>query len=332
MKRPTAAEKKTGTREWSDSSLNVCAGCPNGCLYCYAREMALRYGRIADGAAWTAETVDQAKLDDYRAVLAGTKKIRGGLGTVMIPTTHDITPKNAEAVAAAACALLSAPTPPNTPETRILFVTKADGPSVETVCRKIDEIADQDQAPLGTRGILRNRTEWRLTIGALDDRARAFWEPHAPPVEMRLEVLRWLYRTAWRTSVSAEPLLEPRRAVALVTTVAPHVTETVWIGTARDLARRTAWTKNAPAFRYTAGRLAKAIANLEAWQTDGGILAIAQQLRDELGPDVWPKVRFKDSYTDILARYGWTFSPEEPGRPVQTETRPAAAFREESPK
>lgn len=30
------SKKKTGTREWSESSLNIAIGCKNNCRYCYA--------------------------------------------------------------------------------------------------------------------------------------------------------------------------------------------------------------------------------------------------------------------------------------------------------
>ena len=51
----TITRRKTGTREWSEHSVNCRQGCTNGCLYCYARAQALRFGRITSGDAWTQE-------------------------------------------------------------------------------------------------------------------------------------------------------------------------------------------------------------------------------------------------------------------------------------
>ena len=43
---------KTGTREWSEHSRNIFIGCAHNCRYCYAAEMAVRYGRIKSRADW----------------------------------------------------------------------------------------------------------------------------------------------------------------------------------------------------------------------------------------------------------------------------------------
>jgi len=35
----------TGTKEWADTNVNICSGCKNNCRYCYAKKMAMRFGR-----------------------------------------------------------------------------------------------------------------------------------------------------------------------------------------------------------------------------------------------------------------------------------------------
>lgn len=35
-----------GTKEWASSNINLFYGCANNCMYCYAKKMALRFGRI----------------------------------------------------------------------------------------------------------------------------------------------------------------------------------------------------------------------------------------------------------------------------------------------
>ncbi len=272
-----ADERLTGTAEWAASTLNVARGCSHGCLYCYARFNALRFGQIASGADWTNEHVHDDRV---------TKNYRGGRGRIMLPSSHDITLATADAVATVASKLLEAKTPAGKAETRLLLVTKADGPCIQRVVDAIDACH-------------RHRVLWRLTIGCLDDRCRAFWEPNAPAIDMRLETLRWLARTGWQTSVSAEPLLEPRRAAELVATVAPHVTETIWIGAARELRARTAWCRNA-----LTGDPDHAIANLEAWQTPPAIVRVAESVRSQVTAETWTKIRWKDSYAEALRRHG----------------------------
>ena len=77
----------TGTREWAAHNVNCCLGCSHGCLYCYARAAAVRFCLLKP-ADWTTE----------RIRVAAVRK-RYGLydGTVMFPTTHDITPGNLSA-------------------------------------------------------------------------------------------------------------------------------------------------------------------------------------------------------------------------------------------
>jgi adenosyl cobinamide kinase/adenosyl cobinamide phosphate guanylyltransferase len=265
-------QSKTGTAEWAEQTINVAKGCRHGCLYCYARAEKLRFGQIQSGAEWMTESVYQDRVD---------KGYRKRPGRIMLPSAHDITPATCEAVATVASKLLEA-------GNELVIVTKGDGPSLQAV-------ADKLHLCTGAR----ERVLWRVTIGCLEDRCRQFWEPHAPTIDMRLEVLRWLRKEGWQTSVSCEPLLEPRRAVALVTTVAPFVSETIWIGTCRELRARTAWCRQA-----RAAYLETAIRNLEEWQTPAKILTVADDLCLGLPPAAWEKVRFKDSYSSVLIEAG----------------------------
>jgi len=56
--------KKThewGTYEWSPHTLNCITGCGNDCLYCYAKEMAIRYNRCT-AETWKDEVVRENDL------------------------------------------------------------------------------------------------------------------------------------------------------------------------------------------------------------------------------------------------------------------------------
>jgi DNA repair photolyase len=45
-------KEKFGTKEWSDSSLNIMTGCPHQCRYCYSKADALRWKRIKSADEW----------------------------------------------------------------------------------------------------------------------------------------------------------------------------------------------------------------------------------------------------------------------------------------
>ena len=275
--------RKTGTREWADRTWNVCRGCSHDCLYCYARAEKLRYGQIADADEWATEVVNE------RRVAKGYR--RWGCRRVMFPSAHDITPGTVDAVAAVAAKLLRA-------ENKLLLVTKADGPCVERVARATRQWQG---------GVL-----WRLTIGCLDERCRRFWEPGAPPIDMRLETLRRLVAGGWETSVSAEPLLQPTAARRLVEAVAPYVTETIWIGAARRLRERTAWVYESTLDSGYQWALMLAVRNLEAMQTPERIRGVYDEMAG-LPAVTRAKLRFKDSYAEALRQTGVRV---EGGKPV----------------
>jgi len=75
-------KKVSGTREWARSNVNVSNGCSHDCRYCYARNMAVRFKRKT-AETWHLEEIDKDKVSK------GYGKRRG---TIMFPTTHDITP------------------------------------------------------------------------------------------------------------------------------------------------------------------------------------------------------------------------------------------------
>jgi len=192
-------KRKTGTREWSSSSVNIQRGCRHGCLYCYAQAQARRFGRVGD---WTVEEV----LPD--ALTRGYGKRQG---TVMFPTTHDITPENVELCATVLEKLVRA-------GNQVLVVSKPWRRTIEALRERLYPWQEQ--------------ITFRFTIGTLRDRLLALWEPHAPGILERLSALEQTYLGRWRTSISIEPALDgdPSDVLALVERVERQVTDTIWIG------------------------------------------------------------------------------------------------------
>jgi hypothetical protein len=263
----------------------------------------LRFKHIANGAEWSHERLKDKQVG----------RPAGGKGQVMLPSGHDVTPATQEAVADLARRLLEAPTPAGKVETTLLLVTKPWGPSVQHVCERLALLC-----PRPANGS-RPRVVWRLSIGAVDERMRAFWEPGAPSFEHRREVLRWLYDNGWQTSVSAEPLLDPPAAVELAAGVAPLVTETIWIGKCNALSERTAWARAA-----MGGTLQEWVRWLAERQTPEWAVAVAGWLAGQLPADAWAKVRFKESYAADLTAAGWQIEGGRVvGRPAASGAEPA---------
>ncbi len=199
----------TGTKEWSEHSYNISQGCSHGCLYCYAREMALRNGRIRAATDWHRELVNPGKV---------SQSSRRFDGVVMFPTSHDITPAVLPAALQTLRNLLAA-------GNKVLIVSKPHLAVIKTICQVL---ANHRQNIL-----------FRFTIGSLVESNCAFWEPGAPSPKERIDALRHAFECRFQTSVSVEPMLGDVESMCqLVEAVAPFVTETIWLGKMNGVTRR----------------------------------------------------------------------------------------------
>jgi len=198
--------KKTGTREWSDHSVNCVKGCAHGCLYCYARAFRFNPKR---GLAWLDEEMYVPKIQKHD-------------GVVMFPTRHDFTPRTIEHCLAVLSQLMIA-------GNNVLVVTKA---GLETA-KRVAQVLELFPA---------SQSEVRFTLSHSRRATGDFWEPHAPPVSDRIDGMTFAYCRGLRTSVSCEPWLDSKDdLVELVNALEHLVSETMWIGHANNLKERTAW-------------------------------------------------------------------------------------------
>lgn len=187
-----------GTEEWAAHNVNVQLGCEHDCKYCYAKCMAIRFRRSSCDD-WRHPEVLDAKVQ---------KRYRKMQGPVMFPTSHDITPRNVADCIQVLRSLLVA-------GNDVLVVSKPHLSCIKDMCAALKEYRDQ--------------LLFRFTIGSADSDVLAFWEPSAPSYSERLKALRWAYGEGFRTSVSAEPILDIRIDKVIVG-VKPFVTDAVWLG------------------------------------------------------------------------------------------------------
>lgn len=233
----------TGTYEWADINSNIQLGCSNGCLYCYARENALRYKRIATPDEWLIEKINPAAL---------VKKWPASGKVIMFPTTHDITPANIDHCLKALVNML-------TPGNKVLIVSKPHLSCVERMCEDLKPWKDQ---------IL-----FRFTIGCLEEILASFWEPGAPSPFERIQALTYAYNQGFQTSVSMEPMLGGwSTAYETYLAVEPFVSETIWIGKMNKIDKRVIVTN--PGTK-------QAVANIKPLQRDFEILHLVKLLEKE---------------------------------------------------
>ena len=200
-------EKLTGTKEWAMHNINIQRGCEHGCLYCYARHNAVKRFKRCSDEQWLNPVIDNTKVD---------KNYGKFKGVVMIPSTHDITPKNISECMCVLRKLLDA-------GNRILIVSKPHWDCITVICETFKEC--------------RHQIMFRFTIGSKDDVVLGFWEPNAPKFGERLACLRYAYMRRYQTSISCEPYLDSN-VVDLFLAVKPWITHSFWVGKLRGFESR----------------------------------------------------------------------------------------------
>jgi len=247
-------KKRTGTREWSDKSLAMQRGCPNNCRYCWAKANALRWKQIKSPEEW--KTVHYYTRHDtpYR--------IKCG----MFPSTHDLFDDNVDRA-------INFLEPWLKIGNKILIVTKPKLSVTKKICETFENT-------------YKNQITWRFTIGSLDQDILDFWEKDAPTFQERMQSLKYAFDNEWRTSVSAEPYLDPNISL-LITAVLPYLTDVIWVGKLNRIPERVktdGWTENDFSF----------LDIVKNCQTDDFIRGLYTEWKDN------PKVKWKDSVKQVL--------------------------------
>ena len=237
-----AAKKRiSGTREWATHNINCITGCSHNCRYCYARAMAVQYGR-ATLESWPVEKLRPAEVRKRRHYRSGR---------TMFPTTHDITPEHQEACIEVIDHILTA-------QNWVLIVTKPHLKVIETICK--------------TFFFQRARILFRFTIGSTDDSILSYWEPGAPPYAERLASLKHAHSAGYETSVSIEPMLDAPGLDRLITDIRPLITDSIWIGKMNHIRFPIPVDPEGHCFH---------VAVIAAGQTDGSIRSIYNRYKGE---------------------------------------------------
>ena len=258
-------KKAFGTREWAAHNITIQSGCEHDCLYCYGHGMSAQYKRAA-AKNWSNPSLRGRDV---------SKSYPKRKGTIMFPTTHDITEANLSECLVVLKKMLEA-------GNKVLVVSKPHLMCVKALCKELVTYKDQ---------IL-----FRFTIGSADDVVLSFWEPHAPAYGERLACLKWAFRHRFKTSVSCEPMLDDN-IQRVIDDARPFVTDAIWLGRVNNLRRILAL--NAPG-----NRAARAKADeLLALQTDEWVMALYAKHKHD------PLIAYKDSIKKVVG----LDRPEEDG-------------------
>lgn len=250
-------KRKTGTREWAQKTVNCVLGCEHDCRYCYARyDMIERFRKIPKGS-WATPKV---RTDE---VLKSRPKYSG---VVMFPSTHDVTPSVLGECLVVLGRLLKS-------GNEVLLVSKPHFECIKAIVYPFEAYTD--------------KLRFRFTIGSPRDEVLKFWEPGAPSFTERLRSLILAYEMGFKTSISAEPLLDPDHVKDLWDRLIPYVNWEFWIGKMNKTDSRV--DTNDPEVR-------KMLIPILEGQTDERVMEIWKMFKNE------KFVQWKDSYKEVIER------------------------------
>ena len=251
--------RNTGTREWAQSTVNCVTGCSHNCRYCYARHNAVdRFKRVAANN-WSTMVVRDADVRKNR----GKKQ-----GVIMFPSAHDITPEVLEPCLTVLEKLLAA-------DNEVLLVSKPHDAVIAEIVKRFRLATD----------LLR----FRFTIGSPNDSILKFWEPGAPTFAERLRALELAFNAGFKTSISAEPLIDPADVKTLWDELIPCVNWEFWIGKMNKTNLRVDTSDVETRMMMTP---------ILEGQTDERVMEIYRMFKDE------PLIQWKDSYKEVIERCG----------------------------
>lgn len=197
-----------GTEEWCSKTTNFISGCQNDCKYCYAKQIAIRFGRKTP-ETWVNEEINHKSLN---------QKFKKVEGRIMFPSTHDITPNNLHYSIQFLKNILSV-------GNEVLIVTKPHLDVVKALCSELVDYKD--------------KIIFRFTIGSAQSSVLSYWEPGASSYEERKQSVIHAFEKNYQTSLSCEPMLD-NNVEGIVNELQDYITETIWIGKMNFLKGRLA--------------------------------------------------------------------------------------------
>lgn len=229
----------------------------NGCVAhnCYAKHNAVNRFKTVLPGNWATEIIDsEAVARSYPTYN----------GTVMLPTTHDITPGNLDAGMIVIEKLLLS-------RNKLLIVTKPHYQCVAKICDEFKSYIDQ--------------IVFRFTICAFNDKILKYWEPGAPCFGERLSALKYAFDSGYQTSISMEPCLDWPNVVSNFGFLSQYVNHSIWIGTLNFIDERV---------KVVTEEDRKMVDQMKSWMINETFQIVYNELKDH------PLIKWKESMKKAL--------------------------------
>jgi len=195
-----------GTKDVSPGkNPNICTGCSHDCIYCYAKDMALKRGSEKGGI----DHVDEWKNMKIRRKDVDHRYRKKWAYAPLFPSSHDITPEILGDYLTALGNFLE-------PGSKVNITSKPHLECIKAICERYGDYTDKIQ--------------FMFTFTAKDDKILSFWEPNAPGYEERKACLKYVYDAGFNTRVFIEPMWDPDNLEDLVNDISPFITIDIWVG------------------------------------------------------------------------------------------------------
>ncbi len=204
-----------GTLEWSKRNVNFQSGCQAGCEYCYARKMAVQYGRRT-WKDWDKKiTIDMDKVN---------KNYKYHEGVTVFPSSHNIDITNFHVAMIPLRKLLEQ-------GNKVLIVMKPH-------YRVIQYMADK-------LWMHEHLIEFRFTITSIDQSTLMKYEPNAPSINSRLSSVKEVRSLGYKLSISIEPFLdvEPQKLINELVTDYGVDHKDIWLGPMNHVTKLANYSK-----------------------------------------------------------------------------------------
>jgi len=242
-----------GDKEWAKYKMNFITGCNNQCKYCFSCAYSYRVVRVSPGE-WKVEII---RLLDVNC------KVKKYNGAIMIPASHDISVDTLGVCVEVLRKVLKA-------GNDVFFITKAHYEVIDRICKEFTDY--------------KNQLLICITIGSTNSETLKFWEIGATSYEERFAALKLAYEMGFKTSVSAEPMLD-KNIDELIAAVSPYVTNEIWIGKINNM--RQMLTRNGHNDSETLQRANE----LKEWQNNPTfILPLYEKYKSN------PKIQWKETF------------------------------------
>jgi DNA repair photolyase len=182
-------EPKGRAREYSELACNLYRGCTHGCRYCYAPACM----RTTSGK-WHMQA--EPRKDVLKLLEKDASRLQGDKRSILF------------------CFLCD----PYQPIERTERLTRQ---AIEILLkhRLNNQILTKGSADLILDDLelfKKARTKLGITLSYTDDAIRKDWEPHASPVNDRLNILKEAHKAGIYTWVSLEPVIDPEQALSVI--------------------------------------------------------------------------------------------------------------------